>query len=66
MEHLGVTGLLTYTFSNTHRNIYNSSRIIGTSLVVQWLRLQASNTGGEGLIVGQGTKIPHAAGHSQK
>ena len=40
----------------------------GTSLVVQWLRLHASNAGGPGLIPGQGTrshmlqlKIPHAA-----
>ena len=32
----------------------------GTSLVVQWLRLRASNAGGKGLIPGQGTKIPHA------
>ena len=32
----------------------------GTSLVVQWLRLHASTTGGMGLIPGWGTKIPHA------
>ena len=38
----------------------------GTSLVVQWLRLCASTVGGESLIPGQGTKIPHATGHSQK
>ena len=36
-----------------------------TSLVVQWLRLQASTAGGMGSIPGQGTKIPHAAWHSQ-
>ena len=30
----------------------------GTSLVVQWLRLHASNPGGPGLIPGQGTR-PH-------
>ena len=30
------------------------------SLVVQWLRLCASNAGDEGLMPGQGTKIPHA------
>ena len=30
-----------------------------TSLVVQWLRLCTSTAGGEGLIPGQGTKIPH-------
>ena len=32
----------------------------GTSLVVQWLSLQASTAGDMGLIPGQGTKIPHA------
>ena len=32
----------------------------GTSLVVQWLRLQAPNSGGLGSILGGGTKIPHA------
>ena len=32
----------------------------GTSLVVQWLRLCASNAGDMGSIPGQGTKIPHA------
>ena len=31
-----------------------------TSLEVPWLRLQASDAGGEGSIPGQGTKIPHA------
>ena len=41
---------------------------LGTSLVVQWLRLRAPNAGGAGLIPGQGTrchmlqlKIPNAA-----
>ena len=33
----------------------------GTSLVVQWLRLQACTAGGTDSIPGQGTKIPHAA-----
>ena len=37
----------------------------GTSLVVQWLRLCASTSGGAELIPGGGTKIPHATGHSQ-
>ena len=40
--------------------------IAGTSLVVQWLRLQASTAGGTGSIPGQGTKITHAAGCDQK
>ena len=35
---------------------------IGTSLVVQWLNLP-SNAGNVGSIPGQGTKMPHAAGH---
>ena len=33
---------------------------VGTSPAVQWLRLHASTAGGEGLIPGRGTKIPHA------
>ena len=55
------------------QNIKN--RTAGTSLVVQWLRLNAPNVGGPGPIPGQGTrscmlqlkahmlqlKIPHAA-----
>ena len=32
----------------------------GTSLIVQWLRAPPSNAGNVGLILGQGTKIPHA------
>ena len=32
----------------------------GISMVVQWLRLHALNTGGFGLIPGWGTKIPRA------
>ena len=39
---------------------------IWTSLVVQWLRLHASNARNVGLIPGQGTKIPHAMWHGQK
>ena len=37
-----------------------------TSLVVQWLRLWASNPGAVGSIPGQGTKIPQAAWGGQK
>ena len=33
---------------------------VGSSLMVQWLRLGAANAGGTGSIPGQGTKIPHA------
>ena len=38
----------------------------GTSLVVQWLRLRASNAEGMGSIPGRGTRIPHALRHHQK
>ena len=38
---------------------------LGTSQVVQWLRFCPSNAGGTGLIPGQGTKIPQAAGCGQ-
>ena len=34
--------------------------ILRTSLAVQWIRLQAPNTGGTGSIPGQANKIPHA------
>ena len=35
---------------------------VGTSLLVQWLGLCASNLGGLGSITSHGTKIPHACG----
>ena len=38
----------------------------GTSLVVQWLRLCSSTSGGLGSIPGQGTKIWHATWRGQK
>ena len=38
----------------------------GTSPEVQWLRLQTSNAGGAGLILGRGTKIPHAGWRGEK
>ena len=34
----------------------DSAKNLGASLVVQWLRLQASSAGAPGLIPGQGTK----------
>ena len=40
-----------------------NSRPQGTSLAVQWLRLQAAIAGGTGSIPSQGTKISHAMGH---
>ena len=45
---------------------YAKSRTGGTSLAVQWLRLCASTEGGESFNPDWGTKIPHAAVHSQK
>ena len=36
------------------------------SLVVQWVRLHASNAAGAGLIPGQGTKIPYALSQKKK
>ena len=38
----------------------------GSSLVVQWLRLQNFTAEGQGSIPDWGTKIPHAAQCSQK
>ena len=43
-----------------------SNMSVGTSLVVQWLRLRASTAGDAGSIPGWGTKILHAAWCSQK
>ena len=39
---------------------------LGTSLVVQWLRLWTSIAGGSVSILGQGTEISHAERHGQK
>ena len=47
-------------------NIQIRNRNSGTPLVIQWLRLCISNAGGEGLILSQGTKIPHVEWCSQK
>lgn len=33
----------------------------GTSLIVQWFRLHVPNVGCPGLLLGQGTRFPHAA-----
>ena len=38
----------------------------GTSLMIQWLRLRAFSAEVAGPILGQATKIPLAAQHSQK
>ena len=34
--------------------------------MVQWLRFRASNAGGVGLVLGWGTKIPHAVAMHKK
>ena len=39
---------------------------VGTSLAVQWLRLQVSNAGCVGSIPAQGTEIPYASQRGQK
>ena len=39
---------------------------IGTSPIVQWLRLCSSNAGDMSVIPGWGTKIPHAVQYGQK
>ena len=44
----------------------SKSDFMGTSLVVQWLKLHDFNAGDMGLIPGWGTKIPHAVRHGQK
>ena len=46
--------------------MWNLKYNTGTSLAVQWLRLQASTAGGTGSIPGRGTYIPHATWHDQK
>ena len=45
---------------------FNFKKMLGNSLVVQWLRLQASISQGLGSILGQGTKILISAHNSQK
>ena len=41
-------------------------RVLGNSLVVQWLRLHALMAEGLGSIPGQGTKIPQATWANKK
>ena len=40
--------------------------LLGLPVVVQWLRLHASNAGAAGSIPGQGTRILHAVQHIKK
>ena len=46
--------------SNIFKDLSSKIQHAETSLVVQWLRLHASNVGGVGSTSGQRTKIPHA------
>ena len=48
--------------SMTEENNLIKNLIYGTCPVVQWLRLWTLNAEGEGLIPGQGTKMPHGMG----
>ena len=48
-------------------NVHPYSEIAGTSLVVQRLRLHASNAGGKGLTPGQGrSHMPHGTAKRKK
>ena len=67
--------LMTCVFYNVNENYFNllvfcisnrARKVLGTFLVVQWLRLHASNARGTGSIPGQGTKIPQAVQCHQK
>ena len=53
-------------YLNNAVKIFNLKKLIGTSLMVQWLRIQASSAGDMGSILGQETKIPHARGWNKK
>ena len=49
-------------YLNNAVKIFDLKKLIGTSLMVQWLRLRASSAGDMGSVLGQETKIPHATG----
>ena len=64
LSEIGLAGLGECHYKGTQvRNLKTYSD--RTSLIVQWLRLQASNAGGVGSIHSQGTKIPHATQRGQ-
>ena len=52
LRKIGVEGNILNSIMNTYKN-----QLTGISLVVQWLRLGASDTGGLGLVPGQGTRF---------
>ena len=57
--------LLSYTFCGRWER-HKIIKLVGTSLVVQWLGLCASTAGSTGSTPGQGTKIPQATQRSGK
>ena len=67
---LGLTSLISLQSKGLSgvfsRPIPVRNHILKSSLVVQWLRLCPSSTGGAGLIPGWRTKIPHAVLWGQK
>ena len=58
---MGILYCLPKTDKNCKNKYTENKATLGTSLVVQWLMLHASNAECMSLIAGQGTKIPHAA-----
>ena len=55
-----------YSYQDSMFEIYLSINCLGTSLVVQWIRLHTSSVGDTGSIPSQVTKIPHATQCGQK
>ena len=52
----GVMKLEEYPVRSQEKEKWARRNVAGSSLVVQWLRLYAPNTGGQGLVPGHGTK----------
>lgn len=53
--------LMNLLFPFPHYSVMERLPCMGTSLVAQWVRLQASTAGGTASVCVWGTKIPHAA-----
>ena len=58
--------ILMYIIEFDWRIFQISFNSVESLLVIQWLRLHASNVGDSGLIPGQETKVPQAAWYGQK
>ena len=58
--------ILMYTIEFVWRIFQISFNSVESPLVIQWLRLHASNVGDLSLIPGQETKVPQATWYSQK